>query len=608
MEENNQSQSPYLYGQLQTGQQAGSPVQSGEGMYTGQPVGQTMQQPMQSQPQPGPNISGQPMPQMPGANIPVQSMPQMQPQQVPGQNQPYFQPFIPPMQPQKKKRTGLLVGIILVAVIVVLALIGGLLYFFVWRTPQRRLAKGLAKMATELTEYGNPVMEKIDLAEVIINRRDSGTLDLRMNVGLPWLEELPTIGMDFVRDYDYEAEEIQMTFDISAYNVNLFQSQMTVIEDMMYLEVPDVFSNTYSLNLATLGRDYNNSVWAELFNFHMDDNISVNFFARPEEVEDESLVKLRKEIEKVLIADLAEIQDNMVIEESGDSKKIERNGKTVTCQGILVTIDKDDLEELWNDVKDAIIESDYVEDLIEQALEASSFYNAKVELKEAIKEIMDEELNLQFKNDLQICFYLDNKDRILAIETYDGIKFKNSSIDNLRFSLEFTGAERTLDIVTGEILFEVEGYEFTIEIEREIELNKEIYEKTFMATIGMKGVKEQIEIAYASSWDLEENEFNLQFNFDAPAETMSMDARGAFTDIEKGEAFTLELGSFNLSMDEETIMTLSGSMRVQPFEGDITAPKDAKDFLDLNQIEIYQILVELGDMLKDLGLLNGAVW
>lgn len=596
MEDNNQAQSPYLYGQLQTEQQAGGPVQSGEGMYTGQPVGQTMQQPMQSQPQPAQGWQSQ--------NVPPQNIPG---QNLQGQNQPYFQPFIPSMQPQKK-RTGLLVGIILVAVIVVLALIGGLLYFFVWRTPQRRLAKGLAKMAAELTEYGNPLMEEIDLAEVIINRRDSGTLDLRMNMGLPWFKELPTIGMDFVRDYDYEAEEIQMSFDISAYNVDLFQSQMTVIDDVMYLEVPEVFSNAYSVNLATLGRDYNNSVWAELFNFHMDDNIRVNFFARPEEIEDENLVKLRKEIEKVFIADLAEIQRNMVIEESGDSKKIERNGKTVTCQGILVTINKDDLEELWDDVKDAIIESDYVEDLIEQALEAASFYNARGEFKAALRAMMEEELKLEFKDDLQICFYLDNKDRILAIETYDGIAFKNSSLENLRFSLEFTGDKRTLDIITGEIVFVREGDEFTVEIEREIELDKEIYEKTFMAVVSMKGVKEQIEIAYVSSWDLEENEFNLKFDFDAPAETMSMNARGAFDDIEKGEAFTLELGSFNLSVDEETLVTLSGSMRIQPLEDDITAPKDAKDFFGLNQIEIYQMLMELSEKFKDLGLLNGTVW
>lgn len=597
MEENNQSQSPYLYGQLPTGQQTGEPVQSGAGMYTGQPVGQPMPQMPEQQ------VSGQPMPQGQGwqaQNVPTQNMP--------GQPMPYYQPAIPPVQQQKKKRTGLLVGIILVAVIVVLALIGGLLYFFVWRTPERRLAKGLAKMAAELTEYGNPIVEEIDLAEVINNRIDSGTLNLRMNVDLPGLKELPTIGVDFVRDYDYEAEEMQMTFDISAYNVDLFQSRMTVIEDILYLEVPELFSNTYSVNLASLGRDYNNSVWAELFNFHMDDNISVDFFARPESIEDENLVKLRKEIEKVMIADLAEIQDNMVIEESGDSKKIERNGKTVTCQGILVTIDKDDLEELWDDIKDAIIESDYVEDLIEQAMEASSFYGAKSELKAALRAFMKEELKLEFKDDLQICFYLDSGDRILAIETYDGIGFKNSPTENLRFSLEFTGDERTLDIITGEIVFVGEGDEFTVEIEREIELDKEIYEKTFLATVSMEGVKERIEIAYVSSWDLEEKEFQLKFDFDAPAETMSMNARGAFDDIEKGEAFTLELGSFNLSMDEETIMTLSGSMRIQPFEGDIAAPKDAKDFLALNILEIYQMITELSETFNDLGILNGTVW
>ena len=563
MEDNNQTQSPYLYGQLPTGQ-------SGENIYAGQPGGQ----PVQGQP-----IQGQPM--------------------QPGQGS-YFQVPIPPSQPTKKKHTGLLIGGILLIIVLILALIGGLLYYFVWRTPQRRLARGLANMAKEMLDYGNPVSEEIDLAEVINNRTDSGTFDLSINVGLPWLADLPTVGLDFVRDYDYEAENMQMSFDISAYNVNLFESRATVIGDILYLEVPDILSHSYSADLSNLGKDYNNSAWAELFGIQIDDDLSYDFFVRPEAVEDESLDKLRGELAAVFAADLAKIGDSMVIEKSGESLKIERNGKSVTCEGILVTLDKDDLEEMVDDMREVILNSDYVEELIEQAIQSSDYYDARGEFKELLRELLEEQFNPELKDDLKICFYLDSRDRVLAIETYEGIKFKNSMIENLRFSLEFTGSDRTLDNVAGEILLEYDGNEFTIETEQEVKLTKEIYEKTFTASISVEGVKEQIDIGYVSSWDIADKEFDLEFTFDSPSDTLSMNARGAFSEIEKGEAFTLKLGSFNLSADEETLLTLSGSLRMEPFEGSITPPDDSRDFFGLSQLEILGLVMELQEMFEEL--------
>ena len=584
MNENNQTQSPYFYGQLPPGQPAPQPAQSGENLYANQPGGQPVQgQPIQGQP-----MQGQPM-------QPVQNMP--------GQGY-YFQAPLQPGQPVKKKHTGLLIGGILLTVVLVLALIGGLLYYFVWRTPQRRLARGLINMTAEMQDYGNPVMAEIDLAEIINNRRESGSFDLRMNLGLPWLADIPTIGLDIVRDYDYEAEEMQASFDISTYNVPLFESKVTVIEDMMYLEIPDVLSHSYSVNLSTFGEDYNNSAWAEIVPMQINDDFSYDFFARYETGEDESLVKLRRELAEVFIADLAEIQDNMVIEESGDKKKIERNGKTVTCEGILVTLDKNDLEKIVDDMREVILESDYVEELIEEAIRSSSYYDGRGEFKKLLRALMEEEFNLKLRDDLKICFYLDSKDRILAIETYEGIELKNSGIDNLRFSLEFTGPERTLDHIAGEILFEAEGYEFTIETEREAKLTKDTYENTFRANISMEGVKEQIEIEYVSSWDIKEKEFDLRFVFDAPAGDMKVNAKGAFSEIEKGEAFTLKLGSFNMSADGETLLTLSGSLSLQPLESSIQAPDDSLDFFGLNQFEILALVMELNELVEDLKLLR----
>lgn len=500
----------------------------------------------------------------------------------------------------KKKQTGLLIGIILLVLVLVLTLIGGLLYYFVWRTPQRRLIKGLTYMVKEVQDYGNPVIEEIGFAEVLDNRKDAGTFDLSMNLGLPWFKKLPTIGVDFVRDYDYEAEKMQVSLGLSAYNIELLQGRTTVIGDTLYLEIPEVLSDAYSVNLDSLGEDYNDSVWTDLTGVRIKDDFSYDFFARSGTGRAESLGKLKKELAAVFAADLAEIRDHMMIEEIGERKEIQRNGKTVTCDGILITLDKDDLERMADDLSDVVFNSDYVEELLDRVLPSEEYYDEAVELKERLQEFLEEQFKLELKDDLQICFYLDNKDRILAIETYNGIDFKNSGIENLRFFLEFTGSNRTLDSVAGEILFEQDGNEFTVEIEREIELTKEVYEKTYAAAISVEGAKEQIEIEYVSSWDIAENEFDLEFISSASSDTLSMSAKGAFSEIEKGEAFTLDLGSFNLSMDGQTLFTLSGSLRMEPFEGNITAPNGSRDFFHLNQFEILGLILELNEIVEEL--------
>lgn len=497
-----------------------------------------------------------------------------------------------------RKRLGLWVGGISLAAVLILVIAGSLLYRFVFRTPLARLTKGLTKMAKELQDYENPIAEEIDFAQLIPGRKDSATIDLRLNVGLPQVNGLPTIGLDFEDSYDYDAQNLQADFCFSVYNADLFRARMTVIEDILYLEIPHVFADSYSVNLSSLGKDYNNSIWADLTGIRMDEDFSYDFFAHSEPGTDTDINRLKEELREVLREGLAEIWDDIRIEESGDTKKIVRNGEIVTCQAIIVTLDKEDLEELVEDASHAFYKSDYVEGILAKIAAFAGNSTGSYGVRNILTGVLAEQMHLELEDDIQLCFYLDNKDRILAIETYDTISLKNSKIDNIGFSFVFTGKDRTLDHITGQILFELDGREFSIEIEQEAEVTKEIYEKIFSACVRVDGAEKQAEIEYVSSWDIEEKEFDLELLLDAPFHTLHMNAEGSFREIQKGEAFTLKLEKYNLAVDGDILMTLSGSMRFEPFEGSITAPKGAKEFLKLSQWDIYQMAAELSEIFK----------
>lgn len=424
------------------------------------------------------------------------------------------------------------------ALIVVAA--GGLLYKFVLRTPQARLARGFVNMAKELQDFINPIAEEMDSAQVLSSRNDSGTVDLRLNVGLPQMEGLPTIGLDFKDSYDYNAKNLQTDFAVSIFNATLFQTRMTVIEDVLYMEIPNLLTRPYSVTLSSLGKDYNNSVWADLTGIQIADDYSYDFFAQPETGADTSIARLKEELREVLLADLTDMWDNVGIEESGDTKKIERNGETVVCDAIVVTLDKGDLGELLEDVSNSIFKSGYVEGFLEKAMAFGGDFTGETVFRKFLTEVLARQIHLDLEDDVQICFYLDNKDRILAIETYDTVHLKDSKINDFYFSFEFTGSERTLDHVSGEISLKLSGHEMTLEIGR-------------------------------------------------------ITANGALQDTKTGGALTLELSRCTFSKDGEAYLTLSGALGLKPFKGSIKAPKDAGDFFDPDESEIYQIIMEWVD-------------
>ncbi|MCH5275354.1 MAG: hypothetical protein J1E65_05905 [Lachnospiraceae bacterium] len=497
-----------------------------------------------------------------------------------------------------RKKVGLLVGGISLTAVLILLIAGGLLYRFVFHTPLARLTKGLTKMVKELQDYENPIAEEIDLAQVMNNRKDSANIDLQLNIGLPLVNGLPTIGLDFEDSYDYDAKNMQADLWFSVYNADLLRARMTVIEDMLYLEAPHILTSAYSVNLASLGKDYNNSIWADLIGIDMDEDYSYDFFTRSAIGADADITKLKKELREVFQEDLTEIWEDIRIEESGDTKKIEGNGESVICQEIVITLDKDGVEKLGEDVSRAIYKSDYVEGILAKIAASDSYSTGSYGLRKLLTGILAEQIHLELKDDIQLCFYLDNKDRILAIETHDAIFLQNSKIDNIRFSFIFTGGERTPYHISGQILFELDGHEFSIEIEQEAEVTKYFYEKTLLVCVRMDEEEKEAEIAYISSWDIEKKEFDLELTFQIPYFEINMQAEGALSGIKKGEAFTLKLRKCNLSLDGDTHMTLSGSLQVQPFEGSITAPEGAKEFLKLSQWEIYQMAAELSEIFK----------
>lgn len=479
-------------------------------------------------------------------------------------------------QQQSKKRVGIWAGCAIAAVLALGA--GGFLACrFLFRTPQVRLSRGLADMVRQGREYRNPVWEEIGLTELLEERGKNAVLDISLNLSLPGLQDLPAIGLDMQNSYDYEEKLWQNRMQAGVYNVDLAEMTVTVADHMLYLEVPEILDDAYSVDLATLGKDYRDSVWAKLGGDLIEEDFSYDFFGsrKPEE----SVEKIQA-LTEIFLRDAELLRENMRIEESGESREIERGGKTVVCRGILLTLDRESLNTLTEDVTEAAIQ------------------NLCPAEDGAVRDWLEEIRAPRFQEDVQLCFYLDNRDRILAVETVDAVRLQESAAEKIAFTARFTGEERPLDYVEGEISFWSDGGEYTLEFTREAKLEEET--RTNSVDVVLSGGKEagSIHARYQADWDTPQKEFAVRLT----TEDWELSARGALEDIEKGESCTFRLGKLNLLANEETMFMLSGTLRAEPFTGEITPPKDAKEFLKLGEWELYGLLVELEAALKDLGL------
>lgn len=519
------------------------------------PVQPVYQQPMQ------PEVPIQPVYQQPMQ--PANPYGQVPP--VPPQGQ-LYSPIPPvPAEGGKKKGKGGLIAIIIAAAVLLLAAAGLLVYLLLANTPEAKLKKGFANLAKEMAAYGNPMNEAVDF-DAIADRMLTGATTLKLSLNVTAGDDSDTVGVDIVRNYDYPNRQMDTDFSISAYNIDFLQGNLKAKDDILYVSMPDIVKDTYSVNLATLGEDYNASDWAWQFDMDVDDSYSLDLF--PGEANSETDLALTADVEKAIRRNLRHLAETMIVEDSGTAVEIERAGKTITCNGIRVVLDKDAVNRLLEDLEEVVADSPYAE-------------------------AMQDVFAVRLMTNLEIYVYLDGKNRIVNIATPRRIGLQDSLITNFGFSLVFSGDERTLDKVTGTVKLLSDEGESVITIDRQARLKKGICKDVWKIGFEEEGTDIKMDMGYESSYNLDEQEFGAVLEVKMYDNILRMEIAGSYEDVVKGERFTLNLGKMNMLMDGETALKMSGTVSVLPFEGTITVPSAAKDLFSLSADEFQALVMEV---------------
>lgn len=470
----------------------------------------------------------------------------------------------------KKKNN---VGLIIAAAAFILLL--GAAAFLVGKifimTPERKLQLSAAKMLSELSQYGSSFSEEIDFA-AIDELRKTGTIHTNTDVSIT-IPESEIGNLSFSVDAVTNISEKRAKYDIGAgvYGFDVSLGELTATQDTLYLSVPLLFEDTYSLVLTNLGERFNNSQWASLLETELPEDCSIELFGT-----DSS-----DSAADALIADLrqssAELRENIVYENIKEKK----DGHT----GVRAVLDKESVNHYMERLRSDILESEFYEDYTKQLLDS-----AGSESKEALDELIEDITAVRFQTDYVLDFYFDKKGRIVNISTPDDIQVQDGGA--VAIDINFLGTERVMDIIDGGIYAKSGEKISYIGIKRDAEVSDALYNERLELLLQTDSHDEDITFSYKNDIDKEAMSFDMELEAKAPDSAIHFTADGEFTDIVQGESYTLRLNNSSLAVDGEEVCYASAVVEVEPSDEEIDIPEASVDLLEMDMTEIQAMIYE----------------
>ncbi|WP_320958312.1 zinc ribbon domain-containing protein [Enterocloster asparagiformis] len=280
-----------------------------------------------------------------------------------------------------------------------------------------------------------------------------------------------------------------------------------------------------------------------------------------------------------------------------DKRTFTVGGKDKACQGYELTIDRDDIRQVLEDMDDVMLNNSM---LVNAAAEAA--WTSPEDMRRQLKEISKRLLGA-LKNDLVLQVYVGPKGRIVCVEGDYSLNGEVISM-SLNGSLELTGKKNPLDTVyleaEGKVASLAAGkLTFSRELNDSGNMIKDNVNLGLSATgAGMFNVSAKAEAN--ASLNKEKGRWNAEASLTLPGVQGSASANGTVGDLAKGKQFVVTLddasvGAYGLSMP---FVGITASYGVEPLKEEIVDPtEDVKlvNVLKLTRDDLNEIGSEIGN-------------
>lgn len=499
-----------------------------------------------------------------------------------------------PTSKPKKKKTGLIAGVLCAAAVVIAIGVGVLLVKSLFGdNAKSQLARGFANMAKEMTAYQSSVAEDIGFVELNKLRK---TRPMHMNVDLSFTDPessgtFSNIGVEVDGVTDYGKKMAEYDLSLGTYGIEMSVGKVVAADNTLYLSAPILFQDqVYSLNLTNLGTNFNKSAWSRIINETLPEDYSLTLFEDTDITESIKNTGEMGELYTLFQKQGKAIAGATKIETLKEKREFSFDGDFAEYGGVQVTVDKDTYNQAMETLCDDILNSNYYTEFMRGY--ETTFRGDFDEIKEEMDSVIEHIFGTRFEQDIVLDFYLDKKGRIVNISTPEDLAVSSAytDLDYLAVDIEFSGTERALDCIEGGVYLQAGEEILYFGISRMAEITEESYEEDLTLILQDDRSSDEIAFWYTGSWGYEDQSYEIQMQMDTPDSSIGFSAEGAYTDIEKGECYTIQIDHAAVTIDEEDLLLMTGSATIEPAENQIEVPEKSTNVLEMSEGDITSLL------------------
>ncbi len=495
----------------------------------------------------------------------------------------------PALKPQKR-RNGLVAGILCVAAVLIVIVVGVMLSkILLGGGAKAQLAKGFANMAKEMAAYQSSIAEDIGLTSIHKIKEER---PIHTNIDVSFTDPNAEgsfsnldLEIDSVTDYKEKMGEYEVRAGTFGFDMDI--GNIVAADNTLYITVPIILKDkVYSLDLTNLGKDFNNSAWSELLGEELPEEYAVTLFESPNTAANIKDVGADSELYKIVHQHFSAVANTMTFDKIKEKKTFAFDGADTAYGGVRLTVDKDAYNEAAEGIRDAILASDFYEESKKgyQSIYGIS-YGEKMDM--AVECMFD----IRFEQDIILDFYLDQRGRIVNLSTPEDIAVSGeySQVESLAVDIDFSGSERALDSIEGGVYMQADDEILCLGISRSASVTEECYNEDLTFRLQGDNSDEEITFCYTNAWGYEDKTFDMQMALETEEDSIGLRADGSFMDIVKGEGYTFQIDHAAISFDQEDMLLMTGSIMMEPVENRIEVPKDAENILEMTSSDIQEL-------------------
>ena len=499
-----------------------------------------------------------------------------------------------PASRPKKKKTGLIAGLLCAAAVVIAIGVSVLLVKSLFGdNAKNQLARGFANMTKEMAAYQNSVAEDIGFVEL---NKLKKTKPMHTNIDLSFTDPqssgtFSNVGVEIDAVTDYSKKMAEYDLSLGTYGIEMSVGKVVAADNTLYLSVPIIFQDqVYSLDLTNLGRDFNKSAWSKIINETLPEDYSLTLFEDTDVTESIKNAGEMGELYTLFQKQGKVIAGATKIETLKEKRELSLDEDFVEYGGVQVTVDKDAYNQAMETLCDDILNSNYYAEFMRGY--ETTFRGDFDELKEQMDSAIEHIFGTRFEQDIVLDFYLDKKGRIVNISTPEDLEISSeyTNLDYLSVDITFSGTERALDCIEGGVYLQAGEEILYFGISRMAEITEDSYIEDLTFVLQDNRSSDEITFGYTGSWGYEDQSYEMQMEMNTPESSLGLSANGAYTNIEKGERYTIEIDNAAITIDGEDFLLMTGSMSTEPAENQIEVPEKSTNVLEMSEGDITSLL------------------